>query len=152
MSLSLLAVLIGLPIGLGGALLRRDGSPLFRRITGAYVEFMRNTPLIVLLYLVFFGLPHTGLRVGGYTSALVALTLNCSAYMIEIFRGGLAAIPRGQYEAAISQGFRGPLMFRSRSRRPLSLHLPRRRHLFSPEAVPESAAFIRNRRRSSQKR
>lgn len=102
--LSVLAIGFGIPAGLAGAVLRRHGGTGVRWACGAYVEFLRNTPLIVLLYLVFFGLPQAGLRVSGFASALVALTLNCSAYMIEIFRGGLAAIPGGQHEAAMSLG------------------------------------------------
>lgn len=111
-SLSALAVCLGLPIGLAGAIVRRHGARGFRWASAAYVEFMRNTPLIVLLFLVYFGLPQTGLRLGGYTSALIALTLNCSAYMIEVFRGGLEAIPRGQYEAATALGLTGLQRFR----------------------------------------
>ncbi len=111
-SLTVLAVAIGLPIGLGGAVLRDRGPRAARWLCAAYVEFMRNTPLIVLLYLVFFGVAQIGLRVGGYESALIALTLNCSAYMIEVFRGGLAAIPRGQYEAASSLGLGNVQLFR----------------------------------------
>jgi len=103
-SLSILAICFGFMIGLLGALLRGRRSALARWSIAIYVEFMRNTPLIVLLYLVFFGLPQIGLRLGGYGSALIALSLNCSAYMIEIFRGGLTAIPHGQYEAATAQG------------------------------------------------
>jgi polar amino acid transport system permease protein len=111
-SLSALAVCIGLPIGLAGAVVRRDGARGLRWAFAAYVEFMRNTPLIVLLFLVYFGLPQTGLRLNGYASALIALTLNCSAYMIEVFRGGLEAIPLGQYEAAAALGLIGWRRFR----------------------------------------
>jgi polar amino acid transport system permease protein len=70
----------------------------------AYVEVLRNVPLLVVVYLVFFGLAQIGIRVDNYHSALIALTLNAGAYMTEIFRGGLIAIPRGQYLAALSQG------------------------------------------------
>jgi His/Glu/Gln/Arg/opine family amino acid ABC transporter permease subunit len=103
-SLTMLAVLIGLPAGLCGALLSGHRRRLIRWLTAAYVELMRNTPLIVLLFLIFFGLPQTGIRIGGYGAALISLTLNGSAYMIEIFRGGMMAIPRGQYETAMSLG------------------------------------------------
>ena len=111
-SLSVLAIALGLPVGLAGALVRRHGGRAARTICAACVEFIRNTPVIVLLYLVFFGLAEAGLRVSGYGSALIALTLNGSAYMVEIFRGGLAAIPHGQYEAAASLGLPRRRIFR----------------------------------------
>jgi polar amino acid transport system permease protein len=111
-SLSILAVCLGLPIGLVGAIVRRDGPRGLNWVFAAYVEFMRNTPLIVILFLVYFGLPQAGLRLDGYESALIGLTLNCSAYMIEVFRGGLEAIPRGQYEAATTLGLTGWRRFR----------------------------------------
>jgi His/Glu/Gln/Arg/opine family amino acid ABC transporter permease subunit len=103
-SLTILAVLIGLPVGLLGAVSSGHRLRVIRWPITAYVELMRNTPVIVLLFLIFFGLPQTGIRVGGYGAALISLTLNGSAYMIEIFRGGLMAIPSGQYEAAMSLG------------------------------------------------
>jgi polar amino acid transport system permease protein len=109
-SLTLLAVLIGLPIGLGAALFSRR-KPI-SWLVAAYVELMRNTPLIVLLFLIFFGLPQTGVRVGGYSATLIALVLNGSAYMTEIFRSGLTAIPAGQYEAAKSLGLHRGNVFR----------------------------------------
>jgi polar amino acid transport system permease protein len=102
--LSLLTIALSFAIGVVGALGRQSRSRGVRFLAGAYVEFMRNTPLLVLLYLVYFGIPQTGLRVSGFTSAVVALTLNSGAYMTEILRGGLLAIPHSQYEAAQSQG------------------------------------------------
>jgi polar amino acid transport system permease protein len=110
--LSLLTIGLSFAIGVLGALARRGRSRALRVLAGAYVEFMRNTPLLVLLYLVYFGIPQLGFRVGGFTSALIALTLNSGAYMTEILRGGLLAIPRGQYDAAHSQGMTGLQMFR----------------------------------------
>jgi polar amino acid transport system permease protein len=61
---------------------------------------------------VFFGLAQMGLLVDGFNSALIALTLNAGAYMTEIFRGGLVAVPRGQYEAARSQGMTAVQLYR----------------------------------------
>jgi polar amino acid transport system permease protein len=105
--LSLLtAVLSGL-LGIPGALARRSRWRALRLLMGLYVEAMRNVPLLIILYLVFFSLPQIGLRLDGFDSALIALTLNSTAYMTEIFRSGLIAIPRGQYEAAASQGMTG---------------------------------------------
>ncbi|MBX6322734.1 MAG: amino acid ABC transporter permease [Rhodospirillaceae bacterium] len=110
--LSLLTIALSFVIGILGALARRSGMAVLRLAAAAYVEFMRNTPLLVLLYLVYFGIPQTGLRVSGFVSAVVALTLNSGAYMTEILRGGLLAIPRGQYDAALSQGMTGLQTFR----------------------------------------
>jgi len=103
-SLSVLTAILSGFLGIPGALARRSRWLLVRFIVGLYVEVMRNVPLLIVLYLVFFSLPQTGLRLDGFESALIALTLNSSAYMIEIFRSGLIAIPRVQYEAAASQG------------------------------------------------
>lgn len=102
--LSVLASLMAIGVGLVGALCRTHRSALLRFAGAAYVEVLRNIPLLVVIYLIYFGLAQIGLRVDGFNSALIALTLNAGAYMTEIFRGGLVAIPRGQYEAARSQG------------------------------------------------
>jgi len=107
LSLSLLTIALSFAIGVAGALARRSRSRALRFAGAAYVEFMRNTPLLVLLYLIYFAIPQLGLRVSGFSSAVIALTLNSGAYMTEILRGGLLAIPRGQYDAAHSQGMTG---------------------------------------------
>lgn len=103
-SLSVLTALISGVLGIFGALARRSSLRPVRFLIGFYVEAMRNIPLLIVLYLVFFSLPTLGLRLDGYYSALIALTLNSTAYMTEIFRSGLIALPRGQFEAAAAQG------------------------------------------------
>ncbi len=103
-SISVLTACISGVLGVFGALARRSSSWPVRFLIGFYVEAMRNIPLLIVLYLVFFSLPALGLRLDGYYAALIALTLNSTAYMIEIFRSGLVALPRGQFEAAASQG------------------------------------------------
>jgi polar amino acid transport system permease protein len=110
--LSVLTILLSSIMGLVGALGRTSANRWVRPLGTVYVEVMRNVPLVVLLYLVYFGLPEIGWRLDGFSSALLALTLNSGAYMTEIFRGGLLAIPRGQYEAAWSQGMTGLQVFR----------------------------------------
>ena len=70
----------------------------------AYVEFFRNTPLLVVLYFVYFMIPTIGLRLSSFQSALVAMSLHAGAYMTEILRAGLIAVPHGQYEAGHAQG------------------------------------------------
>ena len=102
--ISVETILLSLAIGMVGATWRLSDKMLLRFLSAAYVEVFRNVPVLVLIYIVFFGIAQFGLRVSNYYSGLIALTLNGSAYMTEIFRGGLIAIPRGQYLAGQSQG------------------------------------------------
>ncbi|MDX8481853.1 amino acid ABC transporter permease [Mesorhizobium sp. VK24D] len=102
--ISVQTIVLSLAIGMVGAICRLSDNLLLRFLAGAYVEVFRNIPVLVLVYIVFFGMAQVGLRVSNYYSGLIALTLNGSAYMTEIFRGGLIAIPRGQYLAGESQG------------------------------------------------
>lgn len=110
--LSLLAIFFSILVGLVGALCRTSLGIVPRFIGAAYVEILRNIPLLVVIYLIYFGLAQVGLRVSNFNSSLIALTLNAGAYMTEIFRGGLLAIPRGQYEAARSQGMTSLQLYR----------------------------------------
>jgi polar amino acid transport system permease protein len=71
-------------------------------IVGGYVEAVRNTPFIVQLFFVFFGLPALGIHLSEYVAAILAMTLNLGAYSIEIIRAGVAAVPKGHHEAAAS--------------------------------------------------
>ncbi len=110
--LSLLSIGLSLLVGLAGALCRTSGVFVLRLLGGAYVELLRNIPLLIVIYLVYFGLAQFGLRISGFNSALIALTLNAGAYMTEIIRGGLAAIGKGQYEAARSQAMNPVQVYR----------------------------------------
>jgi polar amino acid transport system permease protein len=110
--ISFLATVFSAIIGLFLALMRRSDHVVLRGIGFAYVEIVRNMPLLVLLYLIFFGLPAVGIVLDGYLSGLIALTLNSAAFMTEIFRAGLIAVPNGQYEAAHSQGMTRLHMYR----------------------------------------
>ena len=110
--LSFHAIAAIIVVGVIGALFRTSSSRVLRLIGGAYVEVLRNVPLLIVIYLVYFGLAQWGLRINGFYSALLALTLNGGAYMTEILRGGLAAIGRGQFEAARSQAMTGFQLYR----------------------------------------
>lgn len=112
LALSVLAIVISLAIGTGIAVLRRSPSRPLRLLAGAYVEVMRNTPLLVILYIVYFAGPSIGLRLSSFQAALIGLSLNSAGYMAEILRAGLAAVPAGQFEAARSLGLSGVQMFR----------------------------------------
>ncbi|MBV8651248.1 MAG: amino acid ABC transporter permease [Alphaproteobacteria bacterium] len=102
--ISVLAILLSLALGAVFAVMRQSKSRALRGLGAAYVEFMRNTPLLVILYFVYFVVPTLGLRLSSFSSALIALALNSGAYMTEILRAGLIAVPHGQFEAAASQG------------------------------------------------
>lgn len=102
---------IALPVGLGGALLRTSPHFIPRSLVAGYVQVVRNVPLLLVLFIVFFELPGIGLKLDPFTAGVVALSINSIAYVIEIFRGGLAGIPAGQYEAAHSLGLRPHQVF-----------------------------------------
>ena len=94
----------GAMLSVGGAAIRRGGNAWLSRAVGAYVEAIRNTPFLVQLFFIFFGLPSLGIRLNGIVAAILAMTLNLAAYGIEIVRAGLDAVPRGQWEAAHALG------------------------------------------------
>jgi polar amino acid transport system permease protein len=110
--LSVSAMAGGLVIGVACAAGRVYGPPLLRWLIGAYVEVIRNTPLLVQLFLVFFGLPSLGLRLDGLTAAILTLIVNLGAYTTEIVRAGLEAVPKAQVEAGHSLGLSGLQVFR----------------------------------------
>jgi polar amino acid transport system permease protein len=106
------AMLGGLVIGVTFAAARVYGPLALRSLVASYVEAIRNTPLLVQLFLIFFGLPSVGIRLDGTTAAIIALVINLGAYTTEIVRAGLEAVPRPQIEAGASLGLSGLQVFR----------------------------------------
>jgi len=94
-----LATVIGFAIGVACAIGRRGRSAAIQAVTGFYVESVRNTPFLVQIFLVYFGLSSLGFSLSAFTVALLALAINVGAYATEIMRAGFDAIPRGQIEA-----------------------------------------------------
>jgi polar amino acid transport system permease protein len=94
-----LATVIGFVVGVAGAIGRRGRNAAVRAVAGFYVEGVRNTPFLVQIFLVYFGLSSLGLSLSAFTVALLALAINVGAYATEIMRAGFDAIPRGQVEA-----------------------------------------------------
>jgi His/Glu/Gln/Arg/opine family amino acid ABC transporter permease subunit len=105
--ISAVAMLLALVLGMVLALLSRVPGGLVPGLVRAYVEVFRNTPLLIQIFIVFFGLPELGLKLSPFLSGLSALVLYTAAYNTEIFRAGLEAVPRGQHEAARSTGLSG---------------------------------------------
>ncbi|MBE7063673.1 MAG: amino acid ABC transporter permease [Clostridia bacterium] len=102
-----LTLVLSLPLGLVFGLMRISKIPPLRWIASAYIWVLRGTPLLLQLYFVYYGLPSMGLTLEAIPSAVVAFTLNYSAYFAEIYRGGIQSIDRGQYEAAKALGYTG---------------------------------------------
>ena len=111
-TLSLTGILIGLPIGLGLAVLRWADVPVVARIVAVYVSILRATPLVTLLLLLFFALPNIGIAIGPISAAILALVMNTAAFNCEVWRASLMNFPKDQYEAAQSVGMSAPLRFR----------------------------------------
>ncbi len=103
-TVSLATMALSLALGMAFAVGRQSRHRAMRFFATAYVEFFRNTPLLVVLYFVYFMVPSIGLRLSSFQSALLAMSLHAGAYMTEILRAGLIAVPDGQYEAGHAQG------------------------------------------------
>lgn len=97
-------VILGSIFGILVALMRLSKIRPIRWISTAYVEFLRGTPLLVQVLIVYFGLPQLGIKMPRMTAGIVALTINSAAYMSEIVRSGIQAVDHGQTEAARSLG------------------------------------------------
>lgn len=102
--LSIFTVILG---GIGGMLLslmKLSRIWVLKAIATAYIEFFRGTPLLVQLFIVYFGLPQLGLSFNEFTAGVVTLSINSAAYIAEIFRAGIQGVDKGQTEAARSLG------------------------------------------------
>ncbi|MDX7950333.1 ectoine/hydroxyectoine ABC transporter permease subunit EhuD [Lichenihabitans sp. Uapishka_5] len=121
--------LLALAGGLALALGRRSPQTVTRLACAAFIEFMRNTPLLVQLYFLFFVLPLGGITLPPITTGILALGLNYSAFLSEVYRSGIESVPRGQWEAA------------------RALDLPARdtwRRIVLPQAIPPMLPVLGN--------
>ena len=100
--LSLLAAVVGVGVGIGCAWARTHGKAWLKWLVGTYVELVRNTPFIVQLFFIFFGLPALGFKLSPEVASMIAMVINLGAYATEIIRAGVDATPRGQIEAGLS--------------------------------------------------
>ncbi|MEK8046822.1 amino acid ABC transporter permease [Ideonella sp. LYT19W] len=102
LGLTAVATLLGLALGVACAWSRLQGPAALRWLAATYVELIRNTPFIVQLFFIFFGLPGLGVRLSPEQASVLAMVINLGAYAAEIMRSGIEATPRGQLEAARS--------------------------------------------------
>ncbi|MBA6098966.1 amino acid ABC transporter permease [Pseudomonas juntendi] len=100
LQLTAVGTLFGVALGVIGAVARAWRLKPFDVLFGVYVELIRNTPFIVQLFFIFFGLPALGVRLTEWQAAVLAMVINLGAYSTEIIRAGIQAIPKGQLEAA----------------------------------------------------
>ncbi len=122
LELAVISIFIGIAIGLSLALAYTGGGRAIRSAVAGYVEFIRNVPLLLLVYLVFYGVPSIeGFAYDATTSFVITLSVYAGATMVEVFRAGLAAVPRGLIDAGKAIGLTGwqrliwvrlPTMFR----------------------------------------
>jgi polar amino acid transport system permease protein len=109
---TVLSFFIGSVLGVFGYLGRTSDVAALRAVAVGFIEVFRNTPLLVQLYLIYFGLPEVGINLNPFWSTLLGMTLNNAAYTAEIFRGGIEAVPNGLREAARALGMRFGQTFR----------------------------------------
>jgi polar amino acid transport system permease protein len=100
LKMTAVAVFFGVILGTLVAFAKRRGSGLIPRLCSIYIEAVRNTPFLVQVFILFFGLSSVGIRLPTFTASVLAMTVNIGAYAAEIIRAGLEAVPRGQIEAA----------------------------------------------------
>ncbi|MCR5778649.1 MAG: amino acid ABC transporter permease [Lachnospiraceae bacterium] len=125
-----LGIFFSIVIGFVCALIRYNRIPLLQRVVGAYIELFRNTPLLVQLFFLYFGLPNIGISIDAQSCGVLGLALIGGAYMAETFRSGLEAIDKIQTESALSLGMNGWQIFI---------------HIIVPQAVAVSIpAFVAN--------
>ena len=107
-----LCLVLGMPFGLLLALMVQSSSSVLRSIAFIAIEIGRGAPALVLLYLLYFGLGESGISLPAFATAVISLAWTTGAYSSELFRAGIGAVPRGQWEAATTAGLTGFTGFR----------------------------------------
>ncbi len=110
--LSAISMAIGMVVAIAGALAKTSGPKWLVAIVDAYIEIIRNTPFLIQIFVIYFGLPAAGLRLSSDTAAIAALVVNVGAYGIEIIRAGIESISKGQIEAGKALGLKPLQIFR----------------------------------------
>lgn len=103
-SIAFLGIVLSAFLGLAISLIRYEKVPLLTPLSGVYIELSRNTPLLVQLFFLYFGLPKIGVHISGTACAVLGLTFLGGSYMAEAFRGGLEAVSKSQIESASALG------------------------------------------------
>lgn len=112
LKISSISMVLGLVAGIVFMLMRISPIKSLRMIAIGYIEIIRNTPLLVQIFFIYFGMPAIGIRMGAEEAAILAMTLNCAAYASEIVRGGVQSIRPGQIEAGRALGMKSVDIYR----------------------------------------
>lgn len=102
--LALISFVLGIVIALAIALMRISANPIVSGIARTYVSIIRGTPLLVQLFVIFFGLPAIGVVIDPWPAAVIAFSLNVGGYAAEVIRAAILSVPKGQWEAAYTAG------------------------------------------------
>lgn len=124
---SAISLVLALIVGIIGGIARYNNKGITGKIAAGYVTVIRNTPLLIQLYFIFFGLPRLGITLSAFQTGIIGLTLNSGAYITEMVKGGLQAIPKGQKEAAVALALTG---------------LQRMKFVLIPQAAPQIVPAI----------
>jgi His/Glu/Gln/Arg/opine family amino acid ABC transporter permease subunit len=103
---STIAIPIGIIIGIVICMMRISENRMLRWSSIVYIEFLRNIPFLILIFLVFYALPFYGLRLSGLTTGFICLSIYGGAYFAEIFRGGIQSVSKGQFDASKALGLK----------------------------------------------
>jgi len=112
LELAAYGIVLSLAVGLAAAVCMAYRLPMLDRLSRGYVEFSRNTPLLIQLFFLYYGLPKIGIKIDGFTCGVIALVFLGGGYMAEALRAGLLAVPKGQTEAAKAIGLGNVQIFR----------------------------------------
>lgn len=112
LELAAYGIVLSLAVGLAAAVCMAYRLPVLGRLARGYVELSRNTPLLIQLFFLYYGLPKIGIKIDGFTCGVIALVFLGGGYMAEALRAGLLAVPKGQTEAAKAIGLGNVQIFR----------------------------------------
>src|ERR1700722_6632194 len=137
LALSLLAILVSWACGLAAAFAKASRLAALRQVSKFYIWFIRGTPTLIQIFIVYFGFPQIGLRLSPFVAGVLALGFNGGAYIAEIVRSGVSAIPKGQMESAQALGMgRWQVMTR--------IILPEVFRVILPPATNEAITMVKN--------
>ncbi|MET2829804.1 amino acid ABC transporter permease [Mesorhizobium shangrilense] len=134
---TILTILLSWVCGLAAALGQRSHFKVVRASAAFYIWFIRGTPALIQIFIVYFGLPQLGIRLSPFTAGVLALGVNSGSYVAEIIRSGLSAIPRGQMESSLAMGFSPAQTMRT-------IILPQVFRIILPALTNEAISILKN--------